>query len=174
MKFELIKTVSIHEHNERLYYEKLQDESKELSRRNMLKYLVIGSAGLLIPSYSNADMKLSVCSKIPDIRGKAACYLFIEALDIAKYAWTTYEMIDGIIALVNNKTTSTPSTIGFNLFNKRGVASSEHAKYEVPPDSYQVYRYGMEGATKVGKYSLSAENHSSYKELTGIRFNLKS
>lgn len=57
MKLEIIKETSFEEHNERFFYTPLKDEKEELSRREFLKYLTIGSAGLLVPvgMYKNAE-----------------------------------------------------------------------------------------------------------------------
>jgi hypothetical protein len=55
MKLELVEEMSFAEYNERLYYERLQDEQQEKSRRDFLRYLVVGSAGLLVPAYYTKD-----------------------------------------------------------------------------------------------------------------------
>lgn len=49
MKIELMKVTSFEEHNEKLFYTSLADEKDELARRDFLKYLVVGSLGLLVP-----------------------------------------------------------------------------------------------------------------------------
>lgn len=49
MDLEIIKEVSFEEYNEKFFYTPLRDETEELSRRQFIKYLTIGSAGLLVP-----------------------------------------------------------------------------------------------------------------------------
>lgn len=60
MKIKIIKSMSFDEYNERLYYEPLQDEKLELTRRDFIKYLTVGSAGLLVPTFHSKESEANI------------------------------------------------------------------------------------------------------------------
>lgn len=87
MELELVKLVSFDEYNERLYYEKLHDETLEQSRRKFLKYLVVGSTGLLVPTYYTKEAEANP---------------LILAFQILSVAWMGLKVINEAYTLAKN------------------------------------------------------------------------
>lgn len=163
MKIELIKSISISEYNERLYYEELKNSKNELSRRLFLKYLTIGSAGILIPSMPSKSY--AVCP-FPN----PVC-IAVEALILAWRAFKLYSKLNGTITLINPSKITKTDNIHFELSNPKYLASRAVAEYSVPPDGIHIYGYSdIDGSDKKGNFSLFAKNKTSEKSVHNIKF----
>jgi hypothetical protein len=159
VELELVKHVSFSEYNERLYYEKHKDNEIEIIRREFIKYLVVGSAGILIPITSPKIVNANLLDIL---------------IKIAKLIYYGVEIISGIthlssnkkhscnIELINkgNRSSSTPLTC--YAYNKKKRKSSYYLTKQskkIPANTFAEYTVkNLPGIKVLGKYRLGVKS----------------
>lgn len=165
MEIEVIKHISFDEQNERLFYTSLQDEKEEMARREFLKYLTIGSAGLLIPMGVPRNAE-AIWWWIPAIVRAIAVFA---ASGVVTYAFERYDKKTVKTRLSNtNKRKAAEGNLKLNLARKDPdfkyvLINSKSIYEEIPPKHTAVVVANLSSADRKGRYKVRATSKHGSK-----------
>lgn len=166
MKIELIKSYDLDDEYEKYFYTR-NEEKKQISRRDFIKYFTVSVAGLALPlgvtNDANAFLPILIRAVIP---------LIIPTL--ASYA--SHEKTTGDVLLGNNKNIIVKGDLNLTLVREWDFNefSTRYANYEVPPNKVQQYRFsnGPSGTVKKNTEAFllakSRIDHQPSKSITLI------
>lgn len=157
MKLELVEAMSFDEYNERLYYEKLSDENLEQSRRKFLKYLVVGSTGLLVPTYYAKDAEATPPVIVILTVALLGVKLINELYTLAKNAG--YDCSIGIKNEGKETVRAPVNCYAYNTAKRKNVYSLN--RESDPIDKYTFTKYlitDLPEIEKEGKYTLGVKS----------------
>jgi hypothetical protein len=168
MKIEIVSSMSFDEYNERLYYEQLRDKKTELSRRQFIKYLIIGSSGLLIPIY-------------PDKKAKAfpplAIGIFYLGVFVSGYVYGTKNFARGDKMILNAKFDNEKNkkhkiAIESNLKKKNKLAYRGSRIITVPPKTILTTNIETTSLDRSGNYIASIKDKANKHNFKKDRFSI--